>query len=396
MTRRYEAYGTVRRSRSGVSSTVTVLAVIVTLVVAGVGGYALRGGSTTTSSASTVTSTSTVTTASTVMTDLAAAAEAECTPAMTTCLTILTTQDATNWASYYAPLFDQLYPWAAGKVDYVSLSSSAETTQVVSQYQAHDVTADLVTATLATVAPDYYAGALMNYTSPLIPFMNYSAGDYGPAWVSTNRAIVYMGYNPTLLPANEVPKNWSALANPIYNGKIAFQSAASLSITTAVFYYLYSTMGNSSGQWTKLMQGIAANHPIITSTAGAAEQDVLNGQAAICIGTFDDYVGFEKANASSPIKVADIEPMVYTPGVVAIANGAPHPAMAELAEAWFISVSGQTGVLRTNHDPYMASLDGPLVAYLPSDYDLVNAYANTEILNNTGAWGDTFHAIFGA
>ena len=80
------------------------------------------------------------------------------------------------------------------------------------------------------------------------------------------------------------------MANPIYNGKIVFQSAASLSITAAEFYYLYTTMGNSSGQWTTLMKGIAANHPVLPSTAGAAESAVLNGQAKIGIDTLDSYV----------------------------------------------------------------------------------------------------------
>jgi ABC-type Fe3+ transport system substrate-binding protein len=207
-----------------------------------------------------------------------------------------------------------------------------------------------------------------------------------------------MEYNPKALAAANlpVPKNWTDLANPIYNGKIAFQSATSLSITTAEFYYLYNAMGNSSGQWTKLMKGIAANHPMITATAGAAETAVVTGQAAIGIDTFDGYVTALKANASAPLKLVDIEPLVYTPGVVAITAGAPHPAMAKLVEAWFISVSGQTGVYRTNHVPYTASIGSGLIAYLPSDYKLTNAYANTALFQNTGAWSDTFKAIYGA
>ncbi|HEV2390687.1 MAG TPA: hypothetical protein VGS04_08190, partial [Nitrososphaerales archaeon] len=107
MARLYESFGTVRRSRVGVSNAVAAVAVVLALVVAGVGGYYLRGGSTGTSTGSTVTSTSTMTTASTVMGDLASAAQAECTSSTTTCLTIVTTQDASNWAKCYAPQFDR-------------------------------------------------------------------------------------------------------------------------------------------------------------------------------------------------------------------------------------------------------------------------------------------------
>jgi ABC-type Fe3+ transport system substrate-binding protein len=394
MARRYEAFGTVRRSRAGVSTTIAAVAVIVALAVAGVGGYYLRGGG----SGSGSTITSTTTTATTVTQDLAAAAQAECTPAMTTCLTIMTTQDSANWANCYAPQFDRIYPWAAGKVDYVSLSAAALTTQLISGHQQHNVQGDIATGTLAGLIPAYQAGAFLNYTTPLVQFMNYTSDGYGPAWVTTNLAIVHMIYNPKVLSANNlpVPKSWSDLANPIYKNQIAFQTATSLSITTAEFYYLYISMGNASGSWNTLMKGIAANNPIITQTAGNAEQDVISGQAGIGIATFDNYVSDVKASGNASLAFADIEPIVYTPGVVAITADAPHPNMAKLFEAFYISIPGQTGVRCTNHDPYMSSLSTNLLAYLPSDYHLVNAYANTTLFSNTGAWSDTFKSIFGA
>ena len=413
-----------RRSRTGISTTAAVVVIIVVFVVAGVGGYFIAGpgagtsstvtsSSTTTSSSvtsssaatsSTVSSTSSTTSSSSgpnqtaVMAGLATAAQQECASAGSTCLTIYTTQDAGNWAEYYGPSFDKQYPWAAGKVNYVSLSASDETTTVLSDYQAHNAIADLVTGTLAPLIPDYQGGAFLNYTSPEVQFMNYTADAVGPAWVATDLAIVFMIYNPSLLPANEVPTSWAALANPIYNGKIDFQSAASLSITAAEFYYLYTTMGNSSGQWTTLMKGIAANHPALPSTAGAAESAVLNGQAKIGIDTLDSYVTALKGDPSAPLKIVDLEPLVYTPGVVAITATAPHPAMAKLVEAWLISPQGQLATYQTNHLPYQTAIGTPLLSYLPSDYKLLDAYStysNTALFQNPGSWSDTFENIFG-
>jgi iron(III) transport system substrate-binding protein len=389
------------------------------LVVAALGGYLLQGGgagtsSTVSTSSSSLTSSAASTSASTsysavssttsggnqtaLMQGLATAAQAECAQQTTTCLTIFTTQDAGNWAEYYGPAFYKQYPWAQGKVVYDSLSASDETTELLSQYQAHDVIADLATGTLAPLIPVYQGGGFLNYTTPETQFMNYTTDAVGPAWVVTDLAIVHMIYNPTLLPANEVPKSWADLANPIYNGKIAFQSATALSITTAEFYYLYTTMGNSSGQWTSLMKGIAANHPGLPGTAGAAESEVLNGQAVVGIDTIDSYVTALKGDSNAPLKLVDIEPLVYTPGVVAITAGAPHPAMAKLVEAWFVSAPGQTAVYETNHLPYQTSLGTGLLSYLPPDYKLVDAYStysSTQLFQNTGAWSDTFRAIFG-
>jgi len=388
---------------------VTAVVVVIVLVVAGASGYFLGGAGAggaamTTTATTTVVGgaggavTTTVTSATTALIDLEGAAQQECAAQTGPCLTIYTTQDATNWDKYYGPLFYQEYPWASGKVNYVSLSAAAETQRLLSEFQANKVGADLATGTLAGLIPVYQGHAFVNYTSPLTKFMNYSADGIGPAWVVTNNAIVHMIYNPKVIAANNlpIPTSWSDLANPAYNGKLAMQTATSLSITTAEFYYLYNSMGNSSGQWTNLMKGIAANHPTITATAGAAESAVVSGQAAVGIDTFDSYVSALKANASIPLKLVDIEPLVYTPGVVALTANSPHPAMAKLAEAWFISVSGQTGVYRTNHVPYTSSIGSGLTAYLPAGYKLTNAYANTALFQNPGAWSDTFKAIFGA
>ncbi len=414
-----------RTSKRGVSTPVAAVVLVAALVVAAVAGYYLQGGTKATSStmtsgssssssssslassslasttsssvSSSVTSSTSGPNQTAVMQQLAAAAQAEC-AGQTTCLTIYTTQDAGNWAEYYGPAFDQQYPWAAGKVTYVSLSASDETTELISQYQAHDVIADLVTGTLAPLIPVYQAGALLNYTSPETQFMNYTASAVGPAWVVTDLAVVFMIYNPTLLPADQVPKSWADLANPIYNGKLVFQSAAALSITTAEFYYLYTSMGNSSGQWTSLMKGIAANHPGLPSTAGAAESEVLNGQAVVGIDTLDSYVTALKGDPSAPLKLVDVEPLVYTPGVVAVTAGAQHPAMAKLVEAWMISEEGQKAIYETNHLPYQTALGTGLLQYLPSDYKLVDAYstyADTPLFQSPGAWSDTFETIFG-
>ena len=259
--------------RSGVTQTVAALAIVVVILAAAV-GYAFiqnGGGGTTTSTATTTvtgtgstatvtstststktstatstatstttsTATSTTTTTSTSVTtqlqDLAAAGQAECASAGSNCLTILTTQSATNWASCYGPSFYAQYPWANGKVTYQSLSTAAETTQLISAYQAHAVQTDVATGTLAGLMPAIAAGAMLNYTTPEVGFMNYSSSAYGPAWITTNIAIVHMIYNPKVMAADKlpIPKSWSDLANPVYKNQIAFQTATALGITTA-------------------------------------------------------------------------------------------------------------------------------------------------------------------
>ena len=135
----------------------------------------------------------------------------------------------------------------------------------------------------------------------------------------------------------------------------------------------------------------------LPGTAGTAESDVLNGQESIRVDTLNSYVTALKGDPNAPLKIVDLEPLVYTPGVVAITANAPHPAMAKLVEAWLISPQGQLGTYETNHLPYQTAIGASLFQYLPADYRLVDAYStysNTSLLQNPGAWSDTFESIF--
>ena len=391
---------TVSTTITGTGSTVTSTATSVSTSTAT--SVSTKTSTATSVSTSTATTTTTATSTLTQIQDIATAAQAECASAGSNCLTILTTQSATNWANCYGPAFDQAYPWATGKVTYTSMSTAALTTSLISNFQAHSVQADIATGTLAGLEPALSnsgggTDTVINYTSPQLALMNYSSSAYGPNWITTNIAIVHMIYNPSVMKADNlpIPTSWTQLSNPVYKNQIAIQTATALGITTAEFYYLSTTMSNST--WTTLMQGIAANNPKIEQTAGNAEQDVISGQDAIGIATFDDYVSDIKGGTpSSQLAFDDIEPIVYTPGVVTITAGAPHPNMAKLFEAWYISIPGQLGVLCTNHDPYQSQLSTNLESYLPSDYRLVNAYANTALLSDTANWSQLFKNIFGA
>lgn len=383
--------------KRGLSTTIAAVAIIVVLVAAGVGGYYIGAK---TAMASTVT---TSVTASSSNSALIQQAEQEC-ATQNPCLTIYNSEDSFTWSDYYASSFYALYPWATGKVDWDALSSSQVSTEALSQYQAGKVVADVIGVGGSTLTTLITAGAIQNYTDPEIQAnpSYYTNGTYDPegAWVGINYQTDVIAYNTKLVTASELPANlsspqtvFSALANPAFKGEVAFQSATTLSISGAPFYYLYTVMGNSSGQWTNLMDQIAANNPTITASSGVTASDIASGTAVIGICGYEDVLTEEAAGA--PVGMVISNPLLGTLSAVAIAKDAPQPAMAELMEQWWTSPSGQLGLAASGRAPLDASV-GTQYDLVPSGVTLVNCIPSFATYADSTAWANTFKAIFGA
>ncbi|MHB1778098.1 MAG: ABC transporter substrate-binding protein, partial [Acidimicrobiales bacterium] len=325
-------------------------------------------------------------------------AQAEC-ASTSNCLTIYTAVGASAWAAHLGPAFYNAFPWAQGKVTFSSLSAATLTTDAISEYQTGKVQADVFEASMGVVVPIIQAGGVQNWTTnPSIQLNNYTTGSYDPegAWITVFQLLDGMEYNTQLLGGAgqpPIPQNFSALANPIYSGKIAFQTATSISATAAAFYYLYTVMGNSSGQWTNLMNGIAANKPIITTSAAIAGTDVAAGTVAVDIGNYNDYAS-QKASGA-PVGWVWPNPAPYLPSVISLAKNAPHPAMAKLFVEWATSYSGQYAMGLTGRTPYLSTISLQMGLLVPG-VTLVNAFENPAIFSNIGGWSTTFKNIFGA
>ncbi len=376
------------KNRSGIASTVTVLIVVIIIIaiIAGVGWeQALTAPKTATTSSTT----------GVVSLALIQQAQAEC-ASKSTCLTIYSTIDTSDWTADFLPRFVAAFPWVTGKVNYQGLSAAQVTSEGISQYQAGKVQADLFSATLGIVTPIIAAGAVYNYTAigTLASLMNYTTGQYDPnyAWVADGQSLIGLQYNTNAIsPAQAATLNWSSLANTQYKGKISFQTATSLSATTGIFYYLSTQMSNAS--WTALMKSIAANSPTITASASDATNNIATGQSVLGIGLYNDFLSANKSG--SPIGIVFPSPSVYNPQICAIAKNAPDPAMAELADEWFMSASGQTAWASSGRTPIQSSIALEYHLY-PPGVVFNNAFTNPAILSNTASWSALFKSIYGA
>lgn len=390
--------------RTAISSTAFAVGIIVALIVAGGGGY-FYGTSVAPSSVSTTTVISTVSggtitvTASagnsapqlSVLAQDAVAAQQEC-GTQSTCLTVYSTVDCSDWQADMAPNFYQEFPWANGKVNWVCPSASQVTSMAISEHQANHVVGDMLVVTEGIMYPVLLAGGILNYSSPVAPLANETCGS-GGAYCVAFLSMPVIQYNPQQMTALNlpIPKTWQDLGNSVYKGHLGFQTATSLSATTGIFYYLYTQMGNSS--WTSLMNNIAANSPIITRSASATTDNILTGKVALGIGLYNDYLSAHATNATLMGYVAP-SPNVYNPGVVTLTKGS-HPAMGKLLEDWLLSNMGAQGFAETARSPNNNAISS-IFGLLPSGVTLVNSYTNPAIFSNPTSWTTLFHNIFGA
>jgi len=401
------------KPKGGMASSVGILVavVIIVAIIASVGWFQAFSGSKTLTSVSTVVSTTnvgsgsivTVTATSTVTGSgginnqtLLQQAQAECAK-QSNCLTIFSTIGSADWAGHLSAAFLNAFPFAQGKVTFSSLSSATMTTDAISEYQTQKVQADVFQATMGVIVPIMQAGGVQNWTTdPVIQLSNYTTGSYDPegAWVQVFSLIDGIEYNTQLLGGAgqpPIPTGFSSLSNPAYSGKIAFQTATSISATAGAFYYLYTVMGNAS--WTTLMNGIAANKPIITSSSATAATDVAAGTVALDIGNYNDYLAAKASGAQ--VGWAWPNPAPYLPAVISLAKGAPDPAMAMLFSEWLTSYSGQYAMGLTGRAPYMSAVSLNLGLEVPG-VTLVNAFGNPAIFGNIAGWSTIFKNIYGA
>lgn len=289
--------------------------------------------------------------------------------------------------------FEKVYPWA--QVNYVSLAASDLESRVSSEYSAGKVTADLLNLVPSVLTPLIKEGAVQPYCDPMVQLMNYSAGTYDTncywtEWGSYYNVIIY---NTKLVNASDAPITLQDLANPKWSGKVAFQNPAVLSGSSSIFIGNYDNLGNAS--WVSLMNSIAANKPIVTSSGGQAFTDVLSGTALVGIDLQDDYV----AAIQQGQPIAGTVTGYTLPYVFAITKGAPHPAMAELFEQWSLSASGQEAALFDESIPPafngLLALDPSLQQIIPQNITIHSLLTSGAYGNDSSWFVNVLHSDFG-
>lgn len=307
-------------------------------------------------------------------------------------LTVYAAVDTPDFENFIKPAFLKIYPWAT--VNYVGMDSGDVASRTISEYKAGHVTADVLMNALGSLTLVVDAGAAQNFTNPMVSLMHYPNGTFDPAgyWHPSAQFPVVIFYNTNLVAPDDVPKNYTDLTDPKWNGEIALEDPSTVTEVTLLFSHMYPIMGNAS--WTSWMNGIADNNPVITSGGGDTFQKVVSGEVSLGIGLINDYLS---APPGTPIGLAWMKPAISMFAPALVTKNAPHPAMARLFVEWLSSADGEYAFAATGRPPAHPSIAATtsLAGVLPSGYELVAGCSNNlDFFVNPGKWSDLYRSIF--
>jgi iron(III) transport system substrate-binding protein len=220
-------------------------------------------------------------------------------------------------------------------------SSEDVTARVMAERKAHpDNGADIIeTNGTNMLFFQHFTDTLVPYTKS--PYRTQVSKAYRfDTWTADRLEKFVVAWNTNLVQGSDVPKTWSDLANPKWNGKLAMEPTDD-DWFAAVYEYLQAHGGPKgkpmkTSALNKLWAGIAKNAQLIPghtaeSTALAAGQVsiVVSGHAQ----SLENLMQSHAPIAFSPF----VKPVIERPQGVGITYWAPHPAAALLFYDWILS-----------------------------------------------------------
>lgn len=295
------------------------------------------------------------------------------------------------------PAFTEDYSWA--DVEIVGLGPSQIASRMSSEYQSNQVRADLAWNTQSSMTPLASQGVFRRTTDvPEIQttfrtndYPDYLHADFWAPGIQNPQSVIY---NTEALSAAAVPDSYEAWANSRWKDRLVFDHPHILNVAGGEFASLYGSM--DEGEWTTLMEGIAANGPTLTQSASEAFRRVAQGEAAMGVGLINNYIVGQQKDSPPPVELKWVSPDVSLNVPLYLAKGAPHPAMAVLFTTWLMSPSGQVAAAETGNTPTQPHLaKATFDQYIPSDVKLRPvAHDVPSYFEEPQSWIDRFGSIF--
>jgi iron(III) transport system substrate-binding protein len=231
--------------------------------------------------------------------------------------------------------FNQKYPTI--KVDFTYVSGTARAERLFSETLAGVVEFDLYDVPAAMQNRFIKGGAVTGPIEwrklfPNVPETHFSPDGYFNASGFNLRII---GYNPTLIPPDRVPKDWSDCLDPQWKGKIA------VDVHPRFLSGLYKSWGEA-----KILEYAAQfknNQPIWKQGQSEAVVQVAAGEYPIICGAHYATM-FSLLRSDPKAKIAMSLPKevpVSLGEIMGIIKGSPNPNAALLLAGWLAGPDGQ-------------------------------------------------------
>ena len=255
-------------------------------------------------------------------------------------LVVYSPDPETNQAALLAA-FHAVFPKI--KTNYLRLQTGALYAKLMAERQAKIYTDDILGLTDMTFTLDFQnRKGWMHYVSPetdayKAEYRSKPEGQYiwGAAIISG------IAYNPTTVKPADAPKSWADLTNPRWKDQISVKVS-----NAGTQHQVWYSMRNILGE--KYWQDFAKQNPRafdsyiqqFDRTIGGQDQIIENAQ-------YSGYLQF-KAKGAPIAFVFPTEGEIATPSIYGAVAEAPHPEAAKLFMDWFMSVPGQTALVKAS------------------------------------------------
>lgn len=212
-------------------------------------------------------------------------------------------------------------------------------TRVLSEAQARKFSWDVVSFNLLDMRALGQEGLLATYRSRETQ-TGFPPGALDPEgrWAAIYQRQYVLAYNTRQVRPDQVPKDWSDLLAPQWQGRLALDDSD-------VEWYgtMLEALGRERGQ--ELMRGLARQNPTFRRGHTLIMSLLVAGDFPLAVVLSAEVEQAKKAGA--PVDwVRTTNPVVTSASLMAISAKAPHPNAARLLADFMLSPEGQTEIQR--------------------------------------------------
>lgn len=231
--------------------------------------------------------------------------------------------------------FNKLFPDIA--TSYVRLQTGALYARLMAERQGGSYIADVLHMSDQTLVYDFQGkDGFAPYASPQLS--HYGAEFKSePEGLWTWGAVIMAGfaYNPAFLKAEEAPKSWSEIANPLWDNAVSVKSSNS-----GLQFLTWELVGRANGGdafWEKLSE----LKPKAFDSYVQQYDRIVNGDDKLAVtAQYSGYLLYHMKGAPMEF-VAPADGLPAGPEIWGVTREAPNPEAARLFLDWFLSPLGQ-------------------------------------------------------
>jgi len=250
------------------------------------------------------------------------------------------------YTSIYLHIIEQLKPVLKEKfpgveVEWFYGGSEKVITKLVAEFEQGKTMADLI----MIADPAYYntlkrEGRLYQYESPNMKFVY-------PPWVDPDKYysgvrinVMGIAYNKNLVPAKDLPKTWSDLADPKWKGKVGMPNP----LLSGTAFVTVAGLARSPKHGWGLFEAWRKNNIACEPGNGAVETKLLSGQFAM--GMLLEENVLKAINEGKPLGfVYPSDGPLVNPAPIAIMKTTKNPGAAKAVYDFFLAREGQQAII---------------------------------------------------